>query len=98
MRHLQVEKRRDRCSPEPQPTATVQSGLIGHLIQSGPEHKLLDVFIGKWMNEGQNGPQFLHNHCSYSPYRYDSYPNDGPILSESPVDRDVSSDYTSQCK
>ena len=36
-----------------QPTATVQSGLIGHLIQPGPEHKRLDVFIGKWMNEGQ---------------------------------------------
>jgi hypothetical protein len=36
-----------------QPTATVQSGLIEHLIQPGPEHKRLDVFIGKWMNEGQ---------------------------------------------
>jgi hypothetical protein len=36
-----------------QPTATVQSGLIGHLIQPGPEHKSLEVFIGKWMNEGQ---------------------------------------------
>lgn len=36
-----------------QPTATVQSGLRGHLIQPGPEHKLLDVFIGKWINEGQ---------------------------------------------
>jgi hypothetical protein len=35
------------------PTATVQSSLIGHLIQPGPEHKRLDVFIGKWMNEGQ---------------------------------------------
>lgn len=34
-------------------TATVQSGLIGHLIQPGPEHKRLEVFIGKWMNEGQ---------------------------------------------
>src|SRR5260370_36613418 len=36
-----------------QSTATVQSGLMGHLIQPGPEHKLLEVFIGKWMNEGQ---------------------------------------------
>ena len=36
-----------------QPTATVQSGLIGHRIQPGPEHKRLEVFIGKWMNEGQ---------------------------------------------
>src|SRR6266566_9526902 len=36
-----------------QPTATVQSGLIGHRIQPGPEHKRLDVLIGKWMNEGQ---------------------------------------------
>ena len=36
-----------------QSTATVQSGLIGHLIQPGPEHKRLEVFIGKWMNEGQ---------------------------------------------
>ncbi len=36
-----------------QSTATVQSGLIGHLIQPGPEHKRLEVLIGKWMNEGQ---------------------------------------------
>jgi hypothetical protein len=35
-----------------QPRATVQSGLIGHLVQPGPEHQLLEVFIGKWINEG----------------------------------------------
>jgi hypothetical protein len=36
----------------PQPMATVQGGLIGHLVQPGSEHKLLEVFIGKWINEG----------------------------------------------
>jgi hypothetical protein len=35
-----------------QPRATVQSGLIGHRVQPGPEHQLLEVFIGKWINEG----------------------------------------------
>ncbi len=28
----------------PQPTATVQGGLIEHLTQPGPEHKRLEVF------------------------------------------------------
>jgi hypothetical protein len=28
-------------------TATVQSGLIGQLIQPGPEHQRLEVFLGK---------------------------------------------------
>jgi hypothetical protein len=60
-----MAENKDPQTPEPQSTAIVQSGLIGHLTQPGPEHKLLDVFIGKWMNEGQNGPQFLHNHCSF---------------------------------
>jgi Protein of unknown function (DUF1579) len=36
-----------------QPMATVQGGLIGHRIQPGPEHQRLEVFIGKWINEGQ---------------------------------------------
>lgn len=36
----------------PQPRATVQSGLSGHLVQPGPAHQLLEVFLGKWINEG----------------------------------------------
>lgn len=36
-----------------QSRATVQGGLIGQLTQPGFEYQLLDVFIGKWMNEGQ---------------------------------------------
>jgi Protein of unknown function (DUF1579) len=35
-----------------QPMATVQGGLIGHLVQPGPEYQRLQVFIGKWINEG----------------------------------------------
>ncbi len=35
-----------------QSTATVQSGMIGHRIQPGPAYQLLDIFIGKWINEG----------------------------------------------
>ena len=35
-----------------QPRATVQSGLTGHLVQPGPEHQLLEVFLSKWINEG----------------------------------------------
>lgn len=35
------------------PTATVQSGLIGRRSQPGPEHKRLEVFIGKWINQGE---------------------------------------------
>ena len=35
-----------------QSTATVQSGLMGHRIQPGPEYQLLEIFIGKWINEG----------------------------------------------
>lgn len=37
-----------------QPTATVQSSLIGHLIQPGPEHKRLDVFIGQVDERGSD--------------------------------------------
>jgi hypothetical protein len=35
-----------------QSTATVQSGLIGHLVQPGPAYQLLEIFLGKWINEG----------------------------------------------
>lgn len=35
-----------------QSTATVQSGLIGHLVQPGPEYHRLEVFLGKWINQG----------------------------------------------
>jgi hypothetical protein len=39
--------------PTPQQArATVQSGLIGQLTRPGPEHQLLEIFIGKWINEG----------------------------------------------
>ena len=33
-------------------TVTVQSGLIGQLVRPGPEHHRLEVFLGKWINEG----------------------------------------------
>jgi Protein of unknown function (DUF1579) len=36
-----------------QPTATVQSGLLGHRIQPGSEQKRLEVFISKWINQGE---------------------------------------------
>ncbi len=35
------------------PAATVQGGLIGRRSQPGPEHQRLEVFIGKWINQGE---------------------------------------------
>jgi Protein of unknown function (DUF1579) len=32
--------------------AIVQGGLIGQLVRPGPEHQRLEVFLGKWINEG----------------------------------------------
>lgn len=39
--------------PTAHPTATVQSGMMGQRAQPGPEHKRLEVFIGKWINQGE---------------------------------------------
>lgn len=48
-----MTKNNELQTPQQQSTATVQSGLHGYLIQPTPEHKRLEVFVGRWINEGQ---------------------------------------------
>lgn len=43
----------DESRTAEQPPATVQGGLIGRRNQPGSEHQHLEVFIGKWINQGE---------------------------------------------